>query len=184
MKIYLDLLPEEKKEEIKKKKAFWMIIRQELRFLIPIIVFISILFSINLILKIQSDSWNGIYSLEQSQKEYQELKTYEEEFRQVNSKISSFSRLQEGHLYWSNVFYQLSDLVPEEISINGLITKDYQVSLSGKAKNRNNLLALQEKIQSSECFSNVNVPLSNLVNKENVDFQIDFEVAINCLKNK
>ncbi len=51
MKIYLDLLPEEKKEEIKRKKIFLKVIHSELIFAIPMIAFFVILATINFSLK-------------------------------------------------------------------------------------------------------------------------------------
>lgn len=182
MRIYLDLLPQERKEEIKRKKTFWIVVRQEIRFLLPIAFFIAIILAININLKIQLESLEKIYSLEQSRAGYQELKGYEGEFRDVNSKISEISNIQKGHLYWSHVFRELSNLTPAGISISRLITKDYQISLAGEAKTREDLLAFEDKIKASNCFSNIEMPLSNLVSKENVDFQIDFNVQQNCLK--
>ncbi len=181
MRIYLDLLPEERKQEEKKKKLFRKILWQELRFLLPVISFIVILIATNINLKIQLNSLNNIYLTEQSREGYKNLKEYEEKFREINLKTSSISKFQERHFYWSHLFYRLSDLMPEGVFINGLSTKDYQVSLTGKAKTRENLLLFQERIKSSDCFSEVNVPLSNLVSRENVDFQLDFKLKKNCL---
>jgi len=184
MKIYLDLLPEERKEEIKKRKTFYMIIRKELRFFMPIVVFVAFLLAVNWNIKVQLEGLEKIYLLEQSQEEYKELQKYEDKFSDVNFRTSSISKFQDGHLYWSNVFYQLSELTPEGIYVSGIVTKDYTVSLAGKARTRDNLLTFQEKIGSSNCFENLNTPLSNLVSREDVDFQIDFEVKTNCFKNK
>lgn len=184
MRIYLDLLPRERKEERRKKKLFWKILRQEFRFIIPVVSFIAVLFATNVNLKIQMDSLGNVYSLENSRGGYRELKIYEEKFSEINSKISSISKFQEYHLHWARVFYELSALVPEGVFVSGLTTKDYQVSLVGKAKTRDDLLSFQEKIKSSGCFTEVDIPLSNLVSKENVDFQIDFKLQKNCLRNK
>lgn len=181
MRIYIDLLPEERKQEKKKKKLFRKILWQELRFLIPVIFFIIILMAININLKIQLDSLDNMYLVEQSTGGYKNLKEYEEKFREINLKTSLIANYQKGHFYWSALFYGLSDIIPEGVFINGLSTKDYQVSLTGKAKTRESLLLFQERIKSSDCFSEVNIPLSNLVNRENVDFQIDFKLKKSCL---
>lgn len=182
MRIYLDLIPGDRKEEIKRRKTFRKIFRQGLRFLFPVIFFIAILLAINLNLKIQLGSLDKTYSLEQSQEKYKELKLYEDKFREINARSLLISKFQEEHMHWSHIFSQLSNLVPEGVFVRVLTTKDYQISLAGKAKTREDLLAFQEKIKSSPCFTEINVPLSNLVSKENVDFQIDFKVQKNCLK--
>lgn len=184
MKIYLDLLPEERKKEIKKNKLFGTVIRQESRLLIPLAVFIAVLIAINIILEIQAEGMEKAYSLKQSQEKYIELKTYEGKFKEINMKIANASGLQEGHLYWSEVLYELSTSVPDDVYVVDLSTKDYQIFLTGKAKNRDNLLDFQGRLESSGCFDKINVPLSNLVSKENVSFQMDFEIKKDCLKNK
>lgn len=185
MKIYLDLLPAERKEEIKKKKAFKTLIHQEIRLFIPVIFFTAVLLAINFNLKIQLNGLEKSSSIEQSQDEYQELKSYEEKFSDINSKVSAVSNFQSKHLYWSSAFEELSKVIPDGAHITNLATKDYKISLAGKAKTRDDLLAFQERIKSSDCFANVNVPLPNLVSKENVVFQVDLEVKSNCLqKNK
>lgn len=181
MKIYLDLLPGDRKEEIEKNRIFWKIFRQEILFFMPIAFFIAILITTNITLKIQLDSLEKTGSLEQSQEKYQELKSYEEKFRQINSQVTSLSNFQKGHLHWFNAISEVSNTVPDGIYISGLATKDFKISLSGKAKTRDNLLSFQDKLKANKCFENLNVPLSNLVNKDNVDFQIDFDVQKDCL---
>lgn len=184
MKIYLDLLPEKKKKEIKRRKIFRVIIYQEFLFLFPIVVFIGILFSINAILKIQQGSLNTIYSFEQSRQNFQELKGYENKFKEINSQASLLLKINKGHLYWSQIFYELNKIVPAAVSFSDLTTKDYRVYLVGKAKTRDDLLKFQENMNNAGCFSDINVPLSNLVVKENIDFQMDFTINENCLKKK
>jgi Tfp pilus assembly protein PilN len=184
MKIYLDLLPGDRKEEIEKKRIFWKIFRQEILFFMPISFFIAILITTNITLKIQLDSLEKTGSLEQSQEKYQELKNYEGKFRQINLQVNSLSNFQKNHLHWFNAISEVSNTVPDGIYISGLTTKDFNISLSGKAKTRDDLLALQDKLNANKCFKNLNVPLSNLVNKDDVDFQIDFEVQKDCLSDK
>ena len=140
------------------------------------------LFDINFILKFQLNSLEKNYSLEQSQEKYQELKKYEDRFKQINSKTALLYNIEKDHLYWSKFFYELDKVVPGGISINNISNSGYKLSLTGKSAKRENLLKFQENINASPCFSDANVPLSNLVTKENVNFQIDFKIKEDCLK--
>lgn len=182
MDVYLDLLPEGKKEEIKKKKIFWLVVRQEIRLFVPLALFVAVLLAINFNLKFQLGSIEKLQALEQSQEKYQELKNYEDKFRDTNSKVLLALSLQSGHLRWSPVLKRISEAVPEGVNLKKLATKDYSVSVSGAARTREEFLVFEEKIKTSDCFSEVNTPLSNLISKENVVFQIDFKVNDNCLK--
>jgi hypothetical protein len=75
-------------------------------------------------------------------------------------------------------------VVPENVNLSDLITTNYRISLIGKAKTRDDFLKFQEKIKTENCFSDVEVPLSSLVSKENVEFQINLKVKEECLKNR
>lgn len=184
MKIYLDLLPEERKEEIKRKKLFFQVIRQEMLFTIPVLFFVFILVLVNLLLKTKIEGLDSVFSRGSTQREYVEIKKYEDKFNEINAKTSNILKIQNNHLNWLGFFYKLDKIVPENIYLSDLSTNNYQISLIGRAKTRDDFLKFQDKIKTEDCFSDVNVPLSNLVSKENVDFQIDFKIKDNCLKEK
>ncbi|HEX8974377.1 MAG TPA: PilN domain-containing protein [Patescibacteria group bacterium] len=182
MKIYLDLLPQDRKIEIKHSRLFAEVLREEILFLLPILLFIFMLASIFYMVKIQHQSSVSTNNIQQSQDKYQQLNTYQDKFKQVNDEVQALTKIQSGHLYWSHVFSQLSSNTPDGILISNISTKDFQVFVIGRAKTRDDLLDFKNKIASSSCFTNINVPLSDLVVKEDVDFQMDFTVSRDCLK--
>jgi Tfp pilus assembly protein PilN len=182
MKIYLDLLPKERKSELKRKKLFRNILRQEFLFLTPILVLVIILLNIFYLLSFEQKTSIAAQSAEQSQDKYQKLNAYEQKFKQVNTATASLLKIQAGHLYWGNVFKRMDADVPDGITVANFSTKDYSVFLVGKAKSRDILLNLKSNLESDACFANVDVPLSNLVVKDDIDFQIDFLVNKECLK--
>jgi Tfp pilus assembly protein PilN len=184
MKIYLDLLPAQRKQEIKRKKKFRDILREEVLFLFPVIVFIFVLLNIYYVLTLQRNSSAAAHVAKQSQDKYQQLGTFEEEFKQVNALDQKLVKIKTGHMYWQQLFQKLSDATPDGIYVSNLSTKDYKVFLVGKARTRDDLLSLKEKLETTECFKDVNVPLSNLVVKNDIDFQIDLTITENCLKKQ
>ena len=184
MKIYLDLLPEQRKKEIKRKKLFRKILKGEALFLFPFVVLIFILCSIYYVLTLQKNITVTAFSAQQSQDKYQQLGTYEEEFKQVNALAQSMTKIQSGHLHWQNFFQQLGEAVPDGVYITDLSTKNYTVFLIGKARARDDLLNFKSSLEANSCFNNVNIPLSNLVVKDDVDFQIDISINEDCLKKQ
>lgn len=184
MKIYLDLLPKDRKIELNRKKIFRVILREEFLFLLPVIFFIVILLDIHYMLSIKRDTSIMAKSLVESQDKYQELSSYEEKFKQVNDNSAKLTKIRSGHLHWAGIFTELSETMPEGISITDFSTKDYKVFLIGKAKSREILLSFKGSLETSGCFADVNVPLSNLVVKDDVDFQIDFSINSDCLKKQ
>lgn len=184
MKIYLDLLPQERKDELKRKKTYSSIIRREVLFLFPVAVFIVILVNIYLILKIQENNMKTTGTGQQSQGEYKQLHLYEDAFKKTNDLAIFLSRAGNQHIYWSRLIYKMSDLAGEGIYLSEFSTKDYKVLLLGKAKSRDDLMNFKDAIANSGCAENVNLPLSNLVTPSDVDFQLDFIVKDECIKNE
>lgn len=184
MKIYLNLLPDSKKEAIKRKKRIRNIIKQELLFLFPVVIFIVILISINFIMRMEISSMGNAYAVLNSQNKSQDLQKYETVFNGINSVTANINNLQGKHLYWSKVLDVLSGIVPDGVYLSNISTKNLQIFLVGRAKERESLIQFQEMISKSDCFENVNVPLSNFVSKTDIDFQMDFYVKKDCLINK
>lgn len=184
MKISLDLLPKNKKAEIKREKVFREILREGALFFFPVLVLAAILGNVFYLLILQRSFNNTDYAVQQGQEKYQELSKYNDDFKKINESSGSLIRIQNGHLRWSNVFDQLGQGIPGGIMIEGFSNKNYTVYLIGKALSRDKLLEFKANLGANSCFENVNVPLSNLVVKDNVDFQIDFGVKQECLKGK
>jgi Tfp pilus assembly protein PilN len=182
MKTYIDLLPESKREEIQKEKRFRTIIGQEIGLAFPVVLFVVILLVINIVLKIQAEGVETAYQNEQTLTGHQELKVYDDKFKEANTRLDLVSKIQDSHLEWVEVLTKLSQLFPDGVYVNGIATKDYRMFLIGKAQKREYLLKFQESISTSECFANINAPLSNLVSRENIDFQIDFDIKKECLR--
>lgn len=184
MKIYLDLLPEKRKQEIKRKKLFRSILHEEFLFSLPIVLFIIMLLNIYYILTLQRNVLISQHLSQQSQEKYQQLNVYEEKFKQINSIDQELKKIQDGHLRWQNIFLELSRLVPDGVYVSNISTKNFKVFLNGKAKTRDSLIDFKNKLETSACFEEINVPLSNLVVKDDVDFQIDLNIKEECLKQK
>lgn len=184
MKEYINLLPEKIKEEIRDDKKFRSLTGGMFGFLFPVVLLVGILFAINLILKVQEEGAAKSYGNEKSQVKYQDLKKYDEKFQSTNQKVGLILQVQDGHLAWAEILEKLSQTISEDITITGIANKDYRMFLVGRAKTREDLLALHAAISAEECFVGLNMPLSNLVSKEDADFQMDFEIKKDCLKNK
>ena len=82
---------------------------------------------------------------------------------------------------WTNFFNEIDRVLPEGIIFNEIANVDYKVLVSGVATTREALLEFKSNLEKSECFSTVNVPISNIVVKKNVDFQVDFVINKECL---
>ncbi|KKP79471.1 MAG: hypothetical protein A2271_04035 [Candidatus Moranbacteria bacterium RIFOXYA12_FULL_35_19] len=184
MEIKLNLIPLEKKEEIAKKNLVSAIIKIEIFLTMVLAVFVIFLLSFNYILSLNFNSVVRTEQKDSNDGKYDKLKEYDENFKKINQKISDVALIKKSQLYWSRFFLKLNGLVFPGIAINSITTLDYSISLQGTSDTRDNLILLKEKLAKEECFLDINLPLDNLVDKNNISFKIDFNLDRNCLKNQ
>ena len=183
MKISLNLIPPQKKEEIAMASRFKVFLKWGSEFFIIFAVFMAMLVSINYILEINLSFVSGSSNeSEKSNNQYAEIKKYDAEIKNMNSRILEIEKIQKGQLRWSAFFQKLNSQVPGGIELENLATKSYAISLAGRAQARNELISFKENLEKEECFTDINLPLSNLVSKENIAFQIDFRIKQECIK--
>lgn len=183
MKIKLNLIPKQKKEQIKRAYFLRIISKWEMEFFFLLIFFVAILISINLILSINIEAENNSVSLvEKNNDKYSLIKEYNKEIIEVNEQIANVKKIQVNQLHWSKLLSKLNEKVFNGIEVTSLVTSDYNLIFSGKANTRDNLIILKDKLSQDDCFSDVGLPLSNLVSKDNVEFQINLKIKKECLK--
>jgi hypothetical protein len=183
MEIKLNLIPSYKKEEIKKSYRLRMILKWEGELFIIFLLFVAGLISMDYILKVNvfSVNYSSIVATKESSQS-KAIEKYDNGIKDMNGLVSKVGKIQSGQLYWSKFLMKFNDNVVPGIEITNLSTQNYKVSLTGKAGTRDNLLALKDGIEKEDCFDTVNLPLSNLVSKENMVFQMDFQIKKECLK--
>lgn len=184
MEINLNLLPPSKKEEILKKRRLKTVMGFEASLTLLLVVFLGILMSFKIVLDMGLSANLHARAERENTEQYDKIKKYDEQFRQVNLDISRIKTVERSQLYWSRLLDRLSGIIFPGIALDSITTNDYQISISGVSDNRENLVLLKEKLEGEECFSNVDLPLSDLVDKNNVNFQITFNIGPDCLKSE
>ena len=183
MRIDLNLLPEEKKAQNRSKQIFRFVNIQGILIVFVFVFTATMFFGINKILDIELSTLEDISGDLNQQGGFKEIHEFENSFKEVNSLVKMIADIQENHLRWINFFSELNLLVPNDVTLTSVSTKDFVILISGTASSRDDLLLFQDNLNGSECFSNVELPYSYLVSKNNTDFQIDVEIKNECLKN-
>ena len=181
MEIRLNLLPENKKEEIAQAKRFRSAVFLEVEIFVIILVFLAFLFSINYILSLETKFAEDSINQDSGKEQYKVVKQYEENFSTTNSKTADLGLINKDQLYWSNMFQKLSNLTMDGVSISSMSTKNFSIIITGVSSTRDELIAFKDKLSTDKCFSNVDLPLSDLVSKDNVNFQINLNINRDCL---
>jgi len=184
MEIKLNLIPTEKKNEIAEAKVFRLVLRWEMNLFLILVVFCMLIFSLNYLLQINLDAQISESESGQNKARYERISQLDNSFKDINAQIYLNASIEKDQLHWSNVFMKLNAAIPDGISVTKLANKNYQFLLAGTADTRDILVAMKESFAQENCFADVNLPLSSLVSKDNVDFQIEFNIKEDCLKNK
>ena len=184
MDIRLNLIPPQKKEEIRSNKRLRIILKAETVLAIIFLVFFGVLLSFRYILKIDMSGEAMLSSEIEQADQFSKIQKYNDQFKKANEKIKQVAAIDKDQLYWSKLFIKLSQLIVPGVTLNSFSNNDFSIIVSGTADTRDDLLVFKSNLEKEACFSNVDLPLSNLVDKTNVGFQINFDVKEDCLKNQ
>lgn len=185
MRILLNLLPEEKQRELSRKFYSRFFLWQTCLILVLVIFYATVLGGIYFLLNYQvKGAQLALESFNQYNQESRKLTEYQEAFRQANNLSADITQYLDQHHQWGGLFLLLERLTPAGVSLTGLSTKDYTVSIAGRADTRDQFLAFEAALKAVECTSDVKVPLSNLFAQTELDFQIDFNIKKECLLNR
>lgn len=100
--------------------------------------------------------------------------------KELNAKLVRMNSLEQNYTPWTPIVNDLFEAIPEginvvQISIN---REEASASIRGSAKVRDNLIDLQERIESSERFSDASSPITNLLQREDIQFDMSFTVDL------
>lgn len=92
----------------------------------------------------------------------------------INQKISSVDGIASNFISSRRVVEGLSRLIPENIALTSInfYRQQSAVEITGTAKTRNDLLQFKNTLSSAPGISNVDLPMTDLIDKENNQFTI------------
>ncbi len=170
MEINLNLLPPEKKKIL---THIYLVLYS--RFLIEILLFYSLIVAISLIFanqylranlsinQIKTAAADGVYA------------RMNKEIKNVNQQLKNIDAVQSSFVAWSPLMADLLKTVPPAISLSGLdFNKDRdEMMIQGTAKTRDELLTFKERLMALNWIKKLEIPVSSLTTKENVNFTIN-----------
>lgn len=175
----LNLLPAAKKQETIFEKYRRLAIFVASILFVYLIIFGILLTSIYFFLNIQLEGLHRLIEAENLTVMAVKSRELESNVRQVRQKLEMLTRLQEQNLPMAGVLESLTDSAPEGIRFKSVsIKKDAkQVSLSGRADKRADLLNFKDILERNSDFAEVSVPISILLKQQDIDFNINFKLA-------
>lgn len=182
MKILLNLLPQEHKQATERHVRFRMIVAQGSVMLLLAGFYCTILFGVSFLLSSQLENEKDTSKQTESQAQaLADIAAYEAAFRDANTKSSELANILDKHVSWTEFFHALDESVPAGVTVTNMLSKDNELTISGTAKNRETLLDFQNRMNDSSCFSDASVPLSDLLEKQDIDFALSANIQDTCL---
>lgn len=101
-------------------------------------------------------------------------KNLTEKIDELNQRMETLQQIQTEFFNWSIYFKNLSELVPDDISLSDIYSNLFEknVIIKGYAKTRDSLINLKNNLESSPYFTDIDIPLSNFLTEEEITFEI------------
>ena len=93
--------------------------------------------------------------------------------------------IQNNFIPWSNLLKITADITPEDIGLYYLkiSLEEQTIKIKGQAGQRASLLDFKEKMAAAAIFEEIDFPLKNILEKENINFEINAKINPAGLKN-
>lgn len=181
MNITLNLLPENRKRKIRNGKILKLFIYLEGMLIFAIIFLFGIVLGMNEIVNLRVQSVEGQISTGSSAKSYAEIKKYEDYLDKIRTDIGIINKVQKNDINWVSVFKEISNNISDGVLVSSISNDEYRITMTGVANNRDQLVEMKSKIEQNECFKNISIPINDIVLKDNIDFEMSFDVEKKCL---
>jgi len=175
----LNLVSQELKQEIKLRHIYKML-KQADYILIIITIFVAVvILAAKIILQ---NNFNKI--VEETTLITKDSQGQNSKIREVNTRLSFVEKIQSNFIPWSYLFKDLA--IYANSDTNFYLIKASQekkeIELKGIAKTRESLLALKEGLEKSAIFYDLDFPIKNILEKNDIDFEIKAKINLENIK--
>jgi hypothetical protein len=167
--IRLNIIPESTKKDIKTELIFKSIKKLIIVLFVALLVYSSILFSTKLYIQHELDIIINTTEIDNNS-----TNDYKKKIDTYNQEIKNINLIYKDYVTWSNLIEYFSKNINSNITINklSLNKKNNQILFFGLASDREDLLSFKEMLDNSGFLSETKVPIDNLLEKENINFNI------------
>jgi len=177
----LNIIPKNLKQEIKNYQ-----IQKLIKSLLKILFIFSILIILNTSISyiyLNNYIKNEINPLVEHGSDKKNIDA-ENKLAEISSKIDRLDKMQDNFIPWSNLLLSIAEDTPSEINYNQItINKaDSSLLLKGFAPTREDLIKLRDSLKKNNFILELNFPVSNMLKKENINFDINTKINIDAIK--
>jgi len=171
----LNLVSQELKQEIKLRNIYKIFKRMGYIIVFITLVIAICLFSAKTILKKNLSIISEQTSLVKSTNSGYNIKV-----KKINSQLNSVINIQKDFNKWSAALKYITDKCPAGIKMSYIkINKDSaSIKIGGKSDTRENLLVFKDNLINSKILTDIDLPTESLLNKENINFDINGKINL------
>jgi len=176
--IRINLLSPKKKEEVKLKRIYASIKDIVMLFLLFALIISIMLLGSKFFLQNQLTEL-----LTQNATRIDAVEKISKKIILANVKINGMEKIQNNFQKMSAVFEELANITPSGAYYSSvqIYRETGIIQLRGTASTRQDLLKLQDNLNNSELFQDIDLPLSDLLSKENNSFNISANIDFNAI---
>ncbi len=110
----------------------------------------------------------------------------DKEISQLNNELKNINSIQNDFTKWSTVLGNIAAIIPSNIEIKYLNIEKASghFDLSGRARERADYLKLKDNLEKFPYLQKLETPLTNLLVRQNVDFQFSGQMNLSLSKTK
>ncbi|MAG28690.1 hypothetical protein CL632_00890 [bacterium] len=177
---YLNLIPKDHKLRLKREKMFYLI-HSIVGLLVVVIAVNAVLLSIARFILInhfnQLKDETSLVNVEHSM--------LQDNIKQVNNRIEDIAAMQMSHTKWSLLLNDFTKAIPKGIVLDfmNINLESNSFKITGTADTRASLIATKDAIENLDMVVKLESPLSNFLEKEDIEFRFSGVLLKNIYKN-
>jgi len=176
----LNLVSAEQKKEIKLRHIYGFVKTINLTLIIITIAIAIILLVAKIILQ---SKFNEIVS--QTTLVTKTNQSYNNNIRAINNKLNFITKIQGEFVPWSDLIKNLAEITPADVSLSyiKLNSTEQTIKISGQAGLRSSLLSFKENMEAQPYFKEIEFPIKNILEKTDINFEINAKLDLAKLLN-
>ena len=171
----LNMVSAEQKKEIRLRHIYGFVKTINLTLIIITIAIAIILLAAKIILQSKFND-----TISQTTLVTKTNQSYNNNIREINNKLNFIAKIQTEFIPWSNLIKNLAEITPADIDFYyvKLDSLEQTIKINGRAGLRSSLLNFKEKMKATAYFKEIEFPIKNILEKENIDFEINAKLNL------
>ncbi|PJE75834.1 hypothetical protein COV04_02725 [Candidatus Uhrbacteria bacterium CG10_big_fil_rev_8_21_14_0_10_48_11] len=109
----------------------------------------------------------------------------EGEIRDLNGKVITAKKIITSTNPWAELVYEIVSILPNEVTVHSIgVTDKGQSTITGVATTRDALLAFKDSLEKSPFATDIALPITDLLKREDAPFTITFTVKLDAVTKR